>query len=113
MNHKLWHMLRPDLLATAGTDERPMTPPVALQLAAAQDQAYAHAHPELYAYDTRAFSYDRSPLPGEWSEDSPCDSYVRIFVINAWTIVRVLHTATGQRLQAPVMEALPRAVVPA
>jgi hypothetical protein len=48
--------------------------------------------------------YDRAPLAQEWRELLPRGAFVRVFVINERTTVRVLHTVTEQRLGEPVID---------
>ncbi len=104
MYQALWQVLRPVVVETEHADRRAAASPAAPQIVVAYDQAYVQAHPELYASDTHKFYYDRDPLPSEWAGDLPNGCYVRVFVINAWTIVRALHTPNGKRLHAPVMD---------
>ncbi len=104
MYQALWHALRPFVAETEYADRRAAARPAVPQIVADYDQAYVEAHPELYAPDTHKFHYDRDPLPSEWDENLPSDCYVRVFVINAWTTVRVLHAPNGTRLQEPVMD---------
>ncbi len=106
MNQVLQQLLRSYVIETHGSDSPVTAPPPGPKLAPAYDRAYVQAHPELHTTDRHMFHYDRNPLPAEWEGDLPSGCYVRVFVINAWTIVRVLHTATGKRLRAPVMDAL-------
>ncbi len=70
--------------------------------AIAHDQAYIAAH--AASLDDELFIYDRAPLPGEWPEAVPEGAVVRVFVINAWSTVRVLQTAHGKRIGEPVID---------
>lgn len=109
MNQALWRILKPAVAEIPCTDQ-PAAPPAIPEVVAAHDRVYVQAHPELYAIDTHKFYYDRDPLPTEWPEDLPSGCYVRVFVINEWTIVRALHAPNGKRLQAPVMNTWSNAI---
>jgi hypothetical protein len=98
-----WQNLRPLFNEQEDLTPDPVELPVPLSEAVAYDRAYVESHPELYTNDKCIFHYDRTPFPSEWDEDAPSDSFVRVFVINPWTTVRVLHTSNGTRLQAPQM----------
>ncbi len=104
MNQALWKILKPAVAEITRTDQPATARPVVPEVVATHDRAYIQAHPELYATDTHKFYYDRDPLVSEWYGDLPSGCFVRVFVINAWTTVRVLHAPNGKRLQAPVMD---------
>jgi hypothetical protein len=106
MYQVLWQARRQVMNETERAKDHAAAPLVAPQIATLYDQAYVRAHPELYTTDTRCFHYDRAPLPDEWSGSLLPGCYVRVFVINAWTVVRVLHTPNGTRLQAPMIDVL-------
>jgi hypothetical protein len=78
--------------------------------ATAHDRAYIAA--QSAAPDGGMVVYERLPLAGEWQEAVSPDTVVRVFVINAWTTVRVLHTAAGTRVGDPVMDCWRAAVTP-
>ena len=48
--------------------------------------------------------YERLPVAGEWPDTLAPDTVVRVFVINAWTTVRVRQTPAGERVGDPVMD---------
>ena len=104
MYQPLWQVFRPVVARTEPGDVVPSVPTTP-QNVLDHDRAYVNAHPELYSLDySSRFHYDRAPLPSEWSGELPSGCYVRVYVINAWSIVRVLHSAEGTRLQAPVID---------
>lgn len=82
-------------------DEAPM--PAELSPAASYDRAYIAAHGRCFHHNPEIVTYDRSPLPGEWSL-MPNGAFVRVFVINEFTTVRVLHTTRGDRITEPVID---------
>ncbi len=49
-------------------------------------------------------SYDRTPVADEWAESPPDGAFVRVFVINEFTTVRVLHSASGERIADPAID---------
>jgi len=70
--------------------------------ATAQDRAYIAAQPA--APHAGMFVYERLPIAGEWPDAVAPDTVVRVFVINAWTTVRVRQTPAGERVGDPVMD---------
>lgn len=87
--------------------ERP-TPPRVPDAAQQRATAYDRHYIAMHAYDLKTLRnvpvYERPPLLGEWREVLPHGAFVRVFVINERTTVRVLHTATEQRLGEPVID---------
>lgn len=73
-------------------------------IAIAYDRDYIAAHARQFDTNPDLVAYDRNPLPNEWLEFVPAGAFVRVFVINEWTTVRVLHLATGQRTGEPVID---------
>ncbi len=62
------------------------------------DRLYFEANPN-------AFSYDRAPLPQEWSGgDVPADATVSVYRINGMSRVRALQSSSGERLATPIMD---------
>lgn len=87
--------------------ESPMLPrvPDAAQLrATAYDRHYIATHAHDLTTLRNVPIYDRQPLLDEWRGLLPSGTFVRVFVINERTTVRVLHTATEQRLGEPVID---------
>jgi hypothetical protein len=79
-------------------------PNAAHQRATAYDREYIAAHAHHFHTHPSLVAYDRTPLPQEWHELLPSGAFVRVFVINERTTVRVLHTATEQRIGEPVID---------
>lgn len=82
----------------------PRAPDAAQQRATAYDRHYITTHVHDPETLRNVLVYDRPPLPEEWRELLPCGAFVRVFVINERTTVRVLHTATEQRMGEPVID---------
>lgn len=82
----------------------PQVPDAAQQRATAYDRNYIAAHAHDLHQPRDELVYDRTPLPQEWREPLPSGAFVRVFVINERTTVRVLHTATEQRIGEPVID---------
>ena len=70
--------------------------------ATAHDRAYIAA--QAASSDTELLAYERAPIAGEWPGTVPPGAVVRVFVINAWSTVRVLQTVQGERLAEPVID---------
>jgi hypothetical protein len=82
----------------------PRAPDAAQQRATAYDRHYITTHAQNLETLRNVMIFDRPPLPEEWREVLPCGAFVRVFVINERTTVRVLHTATEQRMGEPVID---------
>lgn len=82
----------------------PRAPDPAQQRATAYDRHYITTHAQNLETLRNVMIYDRAPLPEEWREVVPNGAFVRVFVINERTTVRVLHTATEQRMAEPVID---------
>jgi hypothetical protein len=82
----------------------PRVPDAAQQRATAHDRHYITTQAHDLKNLRNVQIYDRPPLLEEWREVLPSGAFVRVFVINERTTVRVLHTATEQRLGEPVID---------
>lgn len=82
----------------------PRVPDAAQQRATAYDRHYIATQAHAFTTLRNVPVYDRPPLLDEWREVLPCGAFVRVFVINERTTVRVLHTVTEQRLGEPVID---------
>ncbi len=96
-------------------DDRRVPPPVPPaptieNPATVHDRAYIAAQSE--SPNDGMLVYERLPVAGEWPDAVSPDTVVRVFVINAWTTVRVLQTAAGTRVGEPVMDCWRVAVPP-
>lgn len=78
--------------------------------ATASDRAYLAAHPELL--EMALNTYDRPPIAGEWTSSLPQNAFVRVFFINEWTSVRVLHSESQQRISEPMLDSWRHLVEP-
>lgn len=72
--------------------------------ATAHDRAYIAANVPDVTDNKELLAYDRAPIADEWTEAMPQGAYVRVFVINECTTVRVLHNACGDRVAEPVID---------
>lgn len=108
MYQPTWHsLLRTMMQAENNIQTATPQPQPSLSPAAEHDLAYVQAHPELIAPSTEDFYFDRAPFPAEWDTDLTSDCFVRVFAINAWTVVRTLHNADGRRVNTGIVEAGP------
>jgi hypothetical protein len=82
----------------------PRMPDVAQQRATAYDRHSITAQAHDFKHLRNVPIIDRPPLPEEWRDVLPSGAFVRVFVINERTTVRVVHTATEQRLGEPVID---------
>ena len=82
----------------------PQAPDAARHQVTAYDRDYIAAHAHHFHNHPDLVAYDRTPLPHEWRGLLPSGAFVRVFVINERTTVRVLHTAVGQRIEEPVID---------
>ena len=78
--------------------------------ATAHDRAYIAA--QVISPDAGMFLYHRPPVAGEWHDPVPGDAVVQVFVINAWTTVRVLQLPSGERIGEPVIDSWYTTITP-
>jgi hypothetical protein len=72
--------------------------------ATAFDRAYIAEQELLTDVKGEMCTYDRAPVAGEWAETMADDAFVRVFVINEFTTVRVLYNQAGDRVAEPMID---------